>query len=498
MYKQSPAVNAQGKRNDPSHENFAVCDKPLIRQDVKDCHAHFACRVLGSQLTWLLIVGFLVAGNLIVSIRVYDSSAASTYIFQDSIGMGNTTLLSASEKAKIQKDEWLGNKEAIMAKTHKLSESHPWKELIVDKAARTLTHVIEKELQTILVMPFVSWGMYGTFRPLFPAELNIPNIKGDQSYHGKPPVAEKSEDNLIVLAHQVQFPSRRNYSIPHWEHRAVIDKAKNIGIYLMGDELNWGSSFVNDFQNGTSSPFSFVIRDYFFDALKNAEHTKVLQLGTMSCKTRRLACSVNPRDVVFANMLLPGVSLAMRPATVAKASERKRRCYWAGSDRNDRSEMVNYFNKSGSCEVYLTPGFNRGLNKTVYAAILADSVFGLIPCGNSPETHRLAEVLMFGGIPAMLDRDARAAHMRSYAEPIPVISGRTWKDVDKKMKALSNDAVDKLQQRVIDWWDRHWKCKHDDLRWIIAQAHAVSNGRDLCSSFNTRVEKKWLPWLSLG
>jgi len=37
--------------------------------------------------------------------------------------------------------------------------------------------------------------------------------------------------------------------------------------------------------------------------------------------------------------------------------------------------------------------------------------------------------------------------------------------------------LDALQQRVIKWWERHWKCVHEDLRWILAQAHAVSQGR---------------------
>jgi hypothetical protein len=62
--------------------------------------------------------------------------------------------------------------------------------------------------------------------------------------------------------------------------------------------------------------------------------------------------------------------------------------------------------------------------------------------------------------------------------------------VDQRMRALSDDELNQMQQRVIDWWDRHWNCVQDDLRWIIAQAHAVSDGRDLCFSlFKTAVEQ---------
>ena len=397
------------------------------------------------------------------------------------------------ESFKLRLNEQIANDEADVARERKPSQRRlPWKELIIDKSGTDLRlqSTIEEELKKILVMPFVSWGVYHMYRSAFPPEINIPNFKADQPYDGKPPTAKKLESNQILIAHRVPNPRRMLYSIQNWENRMNIDKAKNVAIYLMGDEFNYGSSFVNDWLSGAASPFSFLVRDYFFDPLKNADHAKVIQLGTMTCQTHKLACSVKPSDTIFVNMLPSAVKIELRPSTFVKASERKRKCYWAGSDRNDRQQMVKYFEKSGGCEVYLTPGFNQGNNKTVYADILADSAFGLIPSGNSPETHRLAEVLMFGAIPVMLDRDAGAPHMHSYSEPIPVVSGRTWEQVDQRMRALSNDDLDQLQQRVLDWWDRHWSCVHNDLRWIMAQAHAISDGRDLCTSFDSTLDEK--------
>ena len=363
----------------------------------------------------------------------------------------------------------------------------PWKELMIDQSGTDLRlqNTIKEELKKIRVMPFVSWGVYHMYRSAFPPEINIPNVKADQPYDGKPPTATKLESNQILIAHRVPISTRTFYSIPEWEHRMSLDQATtNVALYLMGDEFNYGSAFVNDWLSGAASPFSFVVRDYFFDPLKNAAHVKVIQLGTMTCQTHKLACRVKPGDAVFVNMLPSAVKTELRPSVFVKASERQTRCYWAGSRRNGRQQMVNYFKKSGGCEVFLTPGFNQGNNKTVYADSLAESAFGLIPSGNSPETHRLAEVIMFGAIPVMLDRDAGAAHMRSYSEPIPMVSGRTWEQVDQRMRALSHADLDQLQQQVLDWWDRHWSCVHDDLRWIMAQAHAMSHGRDLCSSLD--------------
>ena len=54
-----------------------------------------------------------------------------------------------------------------------------------------LKRTIDEELKTISVMPFVSWGVYHMYRSAFPPELEIPNIKGDESYAGKLPAVKK-------------------------------------------------------------------------------------------------------------------------------------------------------------------------------------------------------------------------------------------------------------------------------------------------------------------
>jgi len=360
----------------------------------------------------------------------------------------------------------------------------------------SLRFLIETEIKTIPTMPFVSWGgIYHMYRPILPPELDMLSLIGNRAFapNNNTPVVEHLPSNTFVVTFSLRnglrsrvnrrfgsnkFANRLNYTAAKWGERIVKDNAKFVGMYVMADEVNAGSEYLKQ----KPSPFSFVIRDYFFEKLKYApEETTVVQLGTMSCRSKRYRCDVSPPNVVFTTMLASGVDHQLRPDTFIKASERPRKCYWAGSDRKGRKKMVKHFQKSGSCEVYLTPGFNQGHNKTVYADLLANTVFGLVPRGISPETHRLAEVLMFGGIPAMLDVDANAPHMLSYPRPIPLIQGPTWDVVEKRMMALSDDDLDELQQRVLDWWAHHWQCVHDDMKWIFAQAHAASEGRDLCA-----------------
>lgn len=379
--------------------------------------------------------------------------------------------------------DYMGLDERKNVKLHKRSVHRPVPVISLgnERQASAVKNAIGEELQKIPVVSLVSWGVFSMLRPTFPPEINLININGNVSHDGEPTANDWLASNQVLSAHRVPRPVLSNYSITHWEELMAKSNATNVGLILIGDELNYGSSFLNDRLDGTRCPFSFLIRDYYFDKLKNAEQTSVVQLGTMTCNRRELACVVAPPDIVFAKMLAPGVSMQMQPPAIVQASKRSQKCYWAGSNRNERRAMVEHFEESGGCKVYLTPGFNQGLNKTSYADILANTVFGLVPRGNSFETHRLAEILMFGGIPVMLDEDTNAPHMLSYAEPIPLIHGATWKEAEQRMLELSRNDMDEMQQQVLRWWDNHWKCVHDDMRWIMAQAHAISEGRNLCN-----------------
>jgi hypothetical protein len=345
-----------------------------------------------------------------------------------------------------------------------------------------LNSLIRAEMNNIPDIAFASWGWYGVIPPLllFPPEITF--IDKDRFYERDPP--PQFQGNQIILSHASPGKNVHDvYLIQRLEHKIKQDGAENVGIVYIGDELNYGSSFLNDGRDGSSSPFSFFIRYYYFEPLTNAEYTQIIQLGTMTCRDKWFPCSVWPRDVVFVDMLPSLVPHAHVPTILKKASERSKRCYWAGSFRGDREEMYTYFKTNGGCEVYDTREYNKGDEKNVYANKLADSAFGLNPAGNSPETHRLQEMLMFGVIPVMLEKDAQALYLKQYEEPIPIVTGRTWEEVHRRMEQFDVKSLDELQDKVLQWWIHHVSCVQEDLRWIQAQAHAVSQGRDLCSSF---------------
>ena len=345
-----------------------------------------------------------------------------------------------------------------------------------------LHSLIRSELKKIPDIIFASWGWYDVIPPLllFPPEIKF--IDKDRFYEHDPP--PKFQGNQIVLSHASPGKNVHDvYLIQRLEQKIRRDGAKNVGIVYIGDELNYGSSFLNDGLDGSSNPFSFFIRYYYFEHLTNAEHTQIIQLGTMTCRDKWFPCSVGPRHVVFVDMLPSLVPHARVPKILKNASERSKRCYWAGSFRGEREEMYSYFKTNGGCEVYDTREYNKGDEKSVYADKLADSAFGLNPAGNSPETHRLQELLMFGVIPVMLEKDAQALYLKQYEEPIPIVTGCTWEEVRRRMEQFDDKSLDDLQDKVLQWWSHHVSCVQEDLRWIQAQAHAVSQGRDLCSSF---------------
>lgn len=340
-------------------------------------------------------------------------------------------------------------------------------------------------------VPLVTFGVYSMYRDFFPPEIDMLNRIGEEkSDNNGTPMVQKLLPNSIVWVHAKNWSTRRIYTASNWATRIREQSLENsnIGMYVMADELNFGSAYLN----WDSSPWSYVIRDYYFDRPKFAENTTVLQLGTMSCGSNNFVCDIAPPKHVFVNFLPPSPSIAalankrIRLGTVIPASQRPRKCYWAGSLRSDREPMVEHFRNTSGCDVFVTPGFNQG-NKTEYAKLLAESVFALVPRGNSPETHRLAEVILFGTIPVMVDEDAKAPHMSSYAYPIPVISGQDWPETEQRMNELAADPVrlDEMQQNVLSWWEKQRSCTHADVRWIMAQGHALAHNRSLCDVLRT-------------
>ncbi|KAL3907748.1 MAG: hypothetical protein SGARI_003386 [Bacillariaceae sp.] len=86
-----------------------------------------------------------------------------------------------------------------------------------------------------------------------------------------------------------------------------------------------------------------------------------------------------------------------------------------------------------NCSISFTNGFSMGATKWEYLiGDLQQTKIGLCPGGTSVETHRLAETLQMGSVPALLDQPYLEAPFRK----VPGIIGENWTVVAASMKDL--------------------------------------------------------------
>ena len=95
---------------------------------------------------------------------------------------------------------------------------------------------------------------------------------------------------------------------------------------------------------------------------------------------------------------------------------------------------------------------------------------GMNPKGNSPETHRLAEYLSHGTVPAMLENE----FIRAPFQDVPGIIGADWDEVVTKMKFIfmkeHSQHLASLQERVLRFGENLHNCMVSDMDMILREA----------------------------
>ena len=117
---------------------------------------------------------------------------------------------------------------------------------------------------------------------------------------------------------------------------------------------------------------------------------------------------------------------------------------------HERAAMKTAVEKHGAemnCQVEFTSGFAAGKTKFEYFNYdIAMSKIGLSPRGSAIETHRLAELLQMGAVPAIVSEDYLFATFR----PVPAIIGTDWPDVVGKMKKYLAEEKEVLESNSRD------------------------------------------------
>jgi hypothetical protein len=204
--------------------------------------------------------------------------------------------------------------------------------------------------------------------------------------------------------------------------------------------LNKFIVFLSDDEGGVVSSDSFpssvvlVLRPYYFTHIFSDPRMFFFPTGYMFGK--------GPR----------------RPTILLNASQREVHCWFSGMLHAGREEMVNQVsaaNTSFSCRLETSPNFNSGLTPRLFSLMMQETVFALVPGGNSPETIRMYEAWENGAIPVMVEKDVIRGHLRHTHPGFPALVLPSWEHVSELanwLKPQMAASLDELQRHNIEWY----------------------------------------------
>ncbi len=230
---------------------------------------------------------------------------------------------------------------------------------------------------------------------------------------------------------------------------------RNLTLFHLGDEKG-------EFDLGFYTHADRVIRNYFFPhivgAMTSGAGTPVVWMPN------GYRTGIGPRGT---SGLLP-------------ASQRDMTGFFSGMIHGDsapaRQAMIQVIQQRNlPCSLFGSRSFGGGFGPSEYALRLENSVFGLVPMGNSVETIRLYDCLELGTIPIMLQAEFLTHPLALGGVPFPVLE--RWEDLEPLLAPYRdrNDPaaaarLDALQTRVIAWWSGIKAAKIAELSRLLRTA----------------------------
>ena len=273
--------------------------------------------------------------------------------------------------------------------------------------------------------------------PLLPSWVRYRQLHFDDEKD----LAEKLKDDH---GHVVVVARTNIINIANW----AVDRRKwegaSTGLFHNADErFHKGEIW------GVYEKFDYVLRQYYRRDEDGKFHGYELNaLGNHTCGTARQSLpnrgAQEPGPTwgvhyVPLNAHTVDVHLLHHPASNYPTSLRPNNCSFAGRadvkrSKHEREAMKAAMETSGAemnCTVTYTGAFASGHSKFEYFNYdISLSKIGLSPRGSAIETHRLAELLRMGAVPAIVSEDYLYATFRS----VPGIIAKDWPSVAESMK----------------------------------------------------------------
>ena len=299
------------------------------------------------------------------------------------------------------------------------------------------------ELLTIAIDSRHSCPDLCTFvHPLLPAWVRYRQLH----FEDEKDLAQKLSDDAghVIVVARTNIINIANWAVERRKNAtdAGADLVPSTGLFHNADErFHKGEIF------GVYDKFDYVMRQYYRDDGDGKFHGYTLRaLGNRTCGTEshplpemegegpRWGVHYVPLDAHTVDVHLNHHATSNYPTSLRPVN-----CSFIGRtdvkrSLHERAAMKTAVEEKGAvlnCQVEFTSGFAAGKTKFEYFNYdIAMSKIGLSPRGSAIETHRLAELLQMGAVPAIVSENYLFATFR----PVPAIIGIDWPDVVGKMK----------------------------------------------------------------
>eukprot|EP00978_Attheya_sp_CCMP212_P026468 scaffold87164_cov56-Attheya_sp.AAC.1 len=288
-------------------------------------------------------------------------------------------------------------------------------------------------------------------------------------------VSDDSTTHLLILART----NTQKLALYATERRKLHNKTT--GLFHMADERIFGKEIDNIYHR-----FDYVLRHYYSDA-KPFYGMTLRALGNYSCGESEhflpISSPSEPRwGAHWLHLDSHSMSIDMQRsgASTWPISKRPVNCSFIGRrdvkrSVHERSQMQEAMEAIPelNCTVEYTKGFLSGSSPFYYFnRDLGTTKIGLAPRGSGVETHRLAEMLRMGLVPALKD----APYLHATFRELPGIIGENWTVVAEKIKWYLTEAPDELETLAGDaaqFSEDLSQCMKQDMNIILQSAFGI-------------------------
>jgi hypothetical protein len=340
---------------------------------------------------------------------------------------------------------------SFSASVHDLSKNQLMKQIHSTEELTQPYHLLTIAIDTRHSCPDLCTFVH----PLLPSWIRYRQLH----FEDEVDLAEKlnNERGHVIVVARTNIINIANWAVERRKNTTAAGVMPTTGLFHNADERFHKGEISNVYDK-----FDYVLRQYYQSDEDGKLHGYVLHaLGNWTCGSTQQSLPLpettpGPKwgvHYVPLNAHSRDVQLFHHVTANYPTSLRAFNCSFIGRpdvkrSKHERSMMKTAVEEHGAemnCSVSFTSGFAAGKTKFEYINYeVSQSKIGLSPRGSAVETHRLAELLQMGTVPAIITED----YLFATFKPVPGIIAKDWPAVVQLMKAYLTEEKDVLAVNV--------------------------------------------------